>query len=277
MEEIKIMDMYDYDKAHRTHNDDTDKVKAFDHLEKIQLSLATKEEILSWSSGEVTKPETINYKSHKPERFGLFDEVIFGPSKDFKCPVCGKKHKRSDAGKLCISCGETVIESKMVRRRKMGHIQLNAPVAHIWFSKVDYSVIRSVLGLKQVDYEAVIYFKSHIVINNGGIKKIPGKTVLNVQNAASTYLKILKAIKENTKDVEIANAINIKMGNLVEEATSNTGQNHGIDFNDYNDFIASVSDVRIGTGAESIKRLIKELNLKDEIKKIKVWVRESNP
>ena len=102
------------------------------------------------------------------------------------------------------------------------------------------------------------------------MKKIAKNTVLNVQNAASTYLKILKGIKENTKDVEIANAINIKMGNLVEEATSNTGQNHGIDFNDYNDSIASVSDVRIGRGAESIKRLIKELNLKDEIKRIKV-------
>ena len=101
--------------------------------EYIQIGIASPEEILSWSHGEVTKHETINYRTLKPEKDGLFCEVIFGPTKDYQC-ACGKKQKTSEKGKKCEKCGVELTESK-VRRERMGHIKLAAPVVHTWFLK----------------------------------------------------------------------------------------------------------------------------------------------
>ncbi len=234
-------------------------------IQKIQISISSSEQIEGWSSGEVTKPETINYKTHKPEKDGLFDERIFGPIKDYKCPLCGKKHKRSDAGKKCLGCGEAIIESKLVRRRKMGHIKLAAPVAHIWFSKVHYSAIKSILGLKQDELDSVLYFKTHIIYNDGGFSKFAKKgTIIPVQQAPSIYRKILMGIYKNTNDKEIERIIKVKINRLVEESTSEIGRNYGIDFYEYNNFIAKYSKIRIGTGAETIKILLEDLDLKAE-------------
>ncbi len=244
-------------------------------IKKIQISLASREDILSWSSGEVTKPETINYKTHKPEKDGLFDERIFGPTKDFKCPVCQKKFKRSDSGKKCSSCGEAIIESKMARRRKMGHIQLAAPVSHIWYTKVNYSTIRQLLGLKQVEVDSVLYFRAPIIVSAGDYTEVKAGQIISQKKAAGTYRKILNAMLKKANDDGKKTIINAKIDQLLIEANSKENKEHGIDFYEYNSFITRYSDdknvkgIRIQFGAEAIKELLENIDLKQELKNIK--------
>lgn len=135
----------------------------------MKISLASPEKIRSWSFGEVTKPETINYRTLKPERDGLFCAKIFGPVKDYEC-ICGKYKRLRHRGVVCEKCGVEVIQSK-VRRERMGHIELASPVAHIWFLKSLPSRIGNVLDLTLRDLEKVLYFESYIVVD-------PGKTGL---------------------------------------------------------------------------------------------------
>ena len=127
----------------------------------IRISLASPEQIRSWSYGEVTKPETINYRTLRPEKDGLFDERIFGPTKDFEC-FCGKYKKVRYRGLICDRCGVEVTRSK-VRRERMGHIELAAPVAHIWFSKGTPSRLGLLLDLSPRNLERVLYFAQYIV------------------------------------------------------------------------------------------------------------------
>ena len=129
----------------------------------MQLRLASPEEILSWSYGEVTRPETINYRTHKPEREGLFSEQIFGPVKDFEC-ACGKykSSKFKGVSIVCDRCGVEVTRS-YVRRERMGHIQLATPVAHIWYLRVIPSRIGLILDLPMQELEKVIYYNSYII------------------------------------------------------------------------------------------------------------------
>ncbi len=131
----------------------------------IQLKIASPEEIRSWSYGEVTKPETINYRSFKPERDGLFCERIFGPVKDWECH-CGKFKRIRYRGHVCDKCGVEVTLSK-VRRERMGHIELAVPVAHIWFFKTLPSQMGYLLGMTLRDLEKVIYYASYVVTNPG--------------------------------------------------------------------------------------------------------------
>ena len=131
----------------------------------IQLKLASPEEIRSWSYGEVTKPETINYRSFKPERDGLFCERIFGPVKDWECH-CGKFKRIRFRGHVCDRCGVEVTLSK-VRRERMGHIELAVPVAHIWFFKTLPSQLGYLLGMTLRDLEKVIYYANYVVIDPG--------------------------------------------------------------------------------------------------------------
>jgi DNA-directed RNA polymerase subunit beta' len=131
----------------------------------IQLKIASPEEIRSWSYGEVTKPETINYRSFKPERDGLFCERIFGPVKDWECH-CGKFKRIRFRGHICDKCGVEVTLSK-VRRERMGHIELAVPVAHIWFFKTLPSQMGYLIGMTLRDLEKVIYYASYVVTNPG--------------------------------------------------------------------------------------------------------------
>ncbi len=131
----------------------------------IQLKIASPEEIRSWSFGEVTKPETINYRSFKPERDGLFCERIFGPVKDWECH-CGKFKRIRFRGHVCDRCGVEVTLSK-VRRERMGHIELAVPVCHIWFFKTLPSQLGYLLGMTLRDLEKVIYYASYVVTNPG--------------------------------------------------------------------------------------------------------------
>ncbi|MDQ1334993.1 MAG: DNA-directed polymerase subunit beta [Thermodesulfobacteriota bacterium] len=129
----------------------------------VRISLASPEKILEWSHGEVKKPETINYRTFKPERDGLFCSKIFGPIKDFECN-CGKYKRMKHRGIVCEKCGVEVIQSK-VRRERMGHITLAAPVAHIWFLKALPSKVGNLLDMTLKDLERVLYFEAHVVID----------------------------------------------------------------------------------------------------------------
>jgi len=129
----------------------------------VKIALASSEQILQWSFGEITKPETINYRTFRPERDGLFCAKIFGPTKDFECN-CGKYKRMKHRGVTCEKCGVEVIQSK-VRRERMAHIRLASPVSHIWFLKSLPSKIGNVLDLTLKELERVLYFDSYIVID----------------------------------------------------------------------------------------------------------------
>ncbi len=131
----------------------------------VKISLASPEDIRSWSYGEVKKPETINYRTYRPEREGLFCERIFGPEKDWEC-FCGKYKGIKHKGIVCDKCGVMITHSR-VRRKRMGHINLAAPVAHIWFFKAMPSRLGTLLELKTSNLERVIYFQDYIVIDPG--------------------------------------------------------------------------------------------------------------
>ncbi|MEO1911740.1 MAG: DNA-directed RNA polymerase subunit beta', partial [Paracoccus sp. (in: a-proteobacteria)] len=134
-------------------------------FDEIKISLASPEEILAWSFGEVKKPETINYRTFKPERDGLFCARIFGPIKDYEC-LCGKYKRMKYRGLVCEKCGVEVTLQK-VRRERMGHIELAAPVAHIWFLKSLPSRIGLMLDMTLRDLERILYFENYVVIEPG--------------------------------------------------------------------------------------------------------------
>ena len=138
----------------------------------VQISLASSDQIREWSHGEIKKPETINYRTFKPERDGLFCAKVFGPTKDYECN-CGKYKRMKHRGVVCEKCGVEVIQSK-VRRERMAHIELASPVSHIWFLKSLPSKIGNVLDLTLKNLEKVLYFDSYLVIDpkNTGLKKL---------------------------------------------------------------------------------------------------------
>ena len=136
-----------------------------EHFDAIKIGLASPEKIRSWSFGEVKKPETINYRTFKPERDGLFCAKIFGPIKDYEC-LCGKYKRLKHRGVICEKCGVEVTQTK-VRRDRMGHIELAAPCAHIWFLKSLPSRLGMVLDMTLRDIERVLYFEAYVVVDSG--------------------------------------------------------------------------------------------------------------
>jgi DNA-directed RNA polymerase subunit beta' len=145
-------------------------------FDAMRIRIASPEKIRSWSYGEVKKPETINYRSFKPEKDGLFCAKIFGPTKDWECN-CGKYKRMKHRGIVCDKCGVEVIQSK-VRRERMGHIELAAPVAHIWFLKGVPSRIGLLLDMSLRQLEKVLYFESYVVIDPGEVKGLKEKDLL---------------------------------------------------------------------------------------------------
>jgi len=162
------------------------KPKAPAKFKAVKISLASPEKILDWSHGEVKKPETINYRTFKPERDGLFCAKIFGPVKDFECN-CGKYKRMKHRGVVCEKCGVEVIQSK-VRRERLGHIKLAAPVAHIWFLKSLPSKIGAVLDMTLKQLERILYFEQYAVVKSD-VDDIPVGTLL-------TEEKYRKALEE---------------------------------------------------------------------------------
>ena len=186
-------------------------------FDKIQIKLASPENILEWSHGEVTKPETINYRTLKPERDGLFCERIFGPSKDWECH-CGKYKKIKDKGIICDKCGVEVTKAS-VRRDRMGHIHLAAPVSHIWYFKGIPSRMDLILDIGPKNLEKVLYFAAYIVLDPGETD-IPFKKVMTEQEYREAY-------------------------------------------DQYGDTF------RVGMGAEAILELLQNVNLEEEVVKLK--------
>ena len=131
----------------------------------VKISLARPHDIRSWSFGEVKKPETINYRTYRPEKDGLFCERIFGPEKDWECS-CGKYRGMKYKGMICDRCGVKITHSR-VRRKRMGHIELAAPVVHIWFFKAMPSRLGTLLAMKTTSLEKVIYFQDYVVTDPG--------------------------------------------------------------------------------------------------------------
>lgn len=169
--------------------------KAHKTFSKISISLASSDEILSRSYGEVTKPETINYRSFRPERDGLFCERIFGPTRDWEC-YCGKYKRIRYKGIICDRCGVEVTQ-KSVRRERMGHIALAVPIVHIWYFRSLPSKISYVLGISNKDLEKIIYYESYVVIN-------PGTTGLQQKDLITEdqYFEILSSLPEKNQDLE---------------------------------------------------------------------------
>ncbi|NCA76956.1 MAG: DNA-directed RNA polymerase subunit beta' [Alphaproteobacteria bacterium] len=177
---------------------------------RITISLASPEKILEMSSGEVLKPETINYRTYKPERDGLFCERIFGPVKDWECH-CGKYKRIRYKGIVCDRCGVEVTEKK-VRRERMGHIQLVVPVAHIWFFRSLPNKIGSLLGLPTKKLESIIYYEKYVVINPG-IKQADGINYLDFLSEEE-YFDIMDKISQENQylDDSDPNKFVAKMG-----------------------------------------------------------------
>src|SRR5450631_4090993 len=165
-------------------------------FDQIRISIASPERIRSWSYGEIKKPETINYRTFKPERDGLFCARIFGPIKDYEC-LCGKYKRMKYRGIICEKCGVEVTLSK-VRRDRMGHIELASPVAHIWFLKSLPSRIGLLLDMTLKDLERILYFEAYIVIE-------PGLTPLKDRQLLSEddFLKVQEELGEDSFTAKI--------------------------------------------------------------------------
>ncbi len=171
-----------------TYNNKENKVKS--NFQRISISLASPEDIIKRSCGEVLKPETVNYRTYKPEKDGLFCERIFGPTKDYECN-CGKYKRIRYRGIVCDRCGVEVTEKK-VRRERMGHITLTVPVAHIWYFKSAPNKISAVIGMPAKKLESVIYYEKYVVINSGA-----SHTERLDLLTEEEYLDILDTLPEN--------------------------------------------------------------------------------
>ncbi len=236
--------------------------KAFDinNLAAVQVGLASPEEIRSWSHGEVTCAETINYRSQKPETGGLFCEVIFGPSKDYECH-CGKYKKIRYQGIRCEKCGVEVI-SKEWRRERMGHIELVSPCSHIWYLKSIPSRMSLVLDIPPKELEDVIYFAGHLVLDPGTSNVLKYKQFVNESIGRTLFVEAINdfrgQIEEDTADAMKADAIVEKLNNPAE----------AFDFFTVSAFIKKYTGAEFGEGADAVKRLLHEVDLDKEFKEI---------
>jgi len=209
---------------------------------------------LSWSYGEVTKPETINYRTQKPEKEGLFSEAIFGPIRDWEC-YCGKYKRIRYKGIICDRCGVEITRS-IVRRERMGHIKLATPVAHIWFLRGVPSKIATVLGVSLTELEKVIYFASYVVMKVNedlkaeAMKRIESEFKSKMKNSKSDKeQESLKELKEREKN----NLKSLRKYQILSEL-------------DYRDLSVKYGEVfEAGIGAESVRKLLEGVNLEEMV------------
>jgi DNA-directed RNA polymerase subunit beta' len=195
----------------RSDRQDRSRVLDVNNFDAIRIKLASPEDIRSWSYGEVTKPETINYRTLKPEHGGLFCERIFGPSRDWEC-YCGKYKRIRHAGTVCDKCGVEVTRSK-VRRERMGHIELAAPVAHIWYVKGMPSRLGLLLDISPRNLERVLYFASYLITNVNEEAKAAAIEEINELHAET--IEEIRAESQAELD-EIGLQVTSDVGNLDE-------------------------------------------------------------
>jgi DNA-directed RNA polymerase subunit beta' len=233
-------------------------------LQSIRIKIASPEDIVSWSYGEVTKPETINYRNQKPEKDGLFCERIFGPEKDYEC-YCGKYRKIRYKGIVCDRCGVEVTKA-IVRRERMGHIKLYAPVSHIWFLRGVPSRIGMVLDIPMQRLEKVIYFAAYIVtsVDAEGKKRI-------VEELNKEYKQKSKNIED--KDVlqelkQAKNKVNEELNRLKEQEILSEIEYHELSLK-YGEIFEA------GTGAEALRKIFEQVDLDKLVNKLEASLDES--
>lgn len=245
------------------------------NLESLKIKLASPDEILNWSHGEITKPETINYRTQRPEKDGLFCEKIFGPTKDYEC-FCGKYKRIRYKGIICDRCGVEVTKSS-VRRERMGHIKLAAPVSHIWFLKGLPSRIGTVLGLPVHKVEEVVYFISYVVtsVNEELKERISEEIEEEFKNKVKEIKNNIKTstdsekVKEKKLEEELEDLKNAK--DKAKQEVSYLKPMQVLSELEYHELSLKYGEVfEAGTGAEIVQDIFEKMDLGKEIAKIKV-------
>ncbi|MDP2704794.1 MAG: DNA-directed RNA polymerase subunit beta' [bacterium] len=234
---------------------------ALDQFDAISIKLASPERIKEWSYGEVTKPETINYRTQRSERNGLFDEKIFGPDKDFEC-YCGKYRGIRYKGIVCEKCGVEITRS-IVRRERMGHIELASPVAHIWFLKNVPSRISLVMGVPVSDLEKVVYFAGYIVTSVSETEKT--RVLKDLESEFKAKVKTLQDEKSKTALKELALATKRDIESLVPGRVLNEIEYH-------RSSIKYPTIFEAGIGAEAIYNILKGIDLNKLLKELEAEV-----
>jgi len=230
----------------------------------VKIKLASPEEILEWSFGEVTKPETINYRTQRYEKDGLFDEKIFGPSKDWEC-YCGKYKRIRYKGIVCDKCGVEVTRSS-VRRERMGHIQLAVPVSHIWFLRGVPSKIGLALDMSPQELERVIYFSSYIILDVDENER--ARALAQLEQELKAKQKEIFKLEAQTKEKKLEELKNIYK--TAREELRGLSKLKIISELEYFNLSSRYGQVfKAGIGAEAIRKILENINLKDEIKKLK--------
>ena len=228
------------------------------YFDSLKITIASPDDIKKWSHGEIIKPETINYRTQRPEKDGLFSERIFGPTKDYEC-YCGKYRRIRYKGITCDKCGVEVTRA-IVRRERMGHIELATPVCHIWFFKNVPSKLGLILDLSTSKLEKVVYYAAYIVtkIDEANREKAIediNKELKERRNQDGQDKESIKALEEaaqNTKE----NLELLRVGEVISEVA-------------YFDLARKFGNVfEAGTGGESIRKILVGMNLDDEIEKI---------
>ena len=216
----------------------------------VTLKLASPENILEWSFGEITKPETINYRTQRPEKNGLFDEKIFGPEKDFEC-YCGKYRGIRFKGIICEKCGVEVTRS-IVRRERMGHIELATPVSHIWFLRGIPSRIALLLGTSATDIEKVIYFAGYIIT-----KVFPDEKARVLRELDTEYKSKVKGAKDEKSKAKLKELLT-----TAKKEIESIGEGKILDEMNYHKFALKYSSLfEAEIGAEAVYTLFKNLDL----------------
>ena len=233
-------------------------------LESIRIKIASPDNILAWSFGEVTKPETINYRTQRSEKEGLFDERIFGPEKDYEC-YCGKYRKIRYKGVVCDRCGVEVTKSS-VRRERMGHIKLASPCSHIWFLRGLPSRMGLVLDIPAASLERVIYFASYIITKvneeekQKAAQEIEEEFKQKIKGQSEEERQILKGARDKAKE-ELKG---FQLMKIISEAEyQNLSLKYGQVF-------------EAGTGAESLRKIFEEVDLKKLLSLVKKSLQEAS-
>ncbi|MDR0462895.1 MAG: DNA-directed RNA polymerase subunit beta' [Pseudomonadales bacterium] len=284
----------------------------------LQIKLASPESILSWSHGEVKKPETINYRSLKSEKDGLFDEKIFGPTKDYEC-YCGKYKRIRYKGIICDKCGVEVTQAK-VRRERMGHLTLAAPVAHIWFFKGAPSKLSLLLDISPKNINSIVYFSQYIVLNIDedqknevmeGLEERAKEDEEAMTREATESIETIKATWQEDKEklkakvsnketlelklTEIENKAKTSIAAIKQDLTNKLEQKAEIykalkglvkrlqkgstiseeEYLKLDEYDAA-TNIEVGMGAESLLRLVSEINLDDLAEKLRQEMMESS-
>ena len=234
-------------------------------LSAIKVGLASPETIRKWSHGEVLKPETINYRSQKPEMQGLYCEKIFGPSKDYECH-CGRYKKIRYAGVVCEKCGVEVI-SKEVRRERMGHIELASPCTHIWYLKGIPSRIGLLLDVSPKHLEEVAYYAAHICLNPGKSKILTKSEFINEKNGRDAFIPVLREIQQHGEEWGLMPESDdyLRSEELIARLEN---RSEVFDFETNYNFIRKYTGAEFSEGAAAIKRLLAEVDLDAEAEEI---------